>query len=319
MEEKEGSKPDVPDPTARRIVVPPELAASHLKRDGEAGRVWVAGLPDLAASYVDRWQLHLDGRPRYGLVSLVLPVLCADGTLAALKLQPVDEENAGEAVGLRVWDGHGAVRLLADDAATGTLLLERLDATRPLSALPDDMQALQILAELLVRLVAVPAPMGLRGLSDIARAMVDMAPQVVEALRKPGDRRLVQTCAAVVHELAPQAGDRLLHWDLHYDNVLAAQREAWLAIDPKPLAGDPGFELLPALGNRWEDIVATGDVTRAVRRRFDLMLEVLGLDRQRAVGWTLGRILQNALWNVADGALELDASQVAIAEALGAC
>jgi streptomycin 6-kinase len=309
----------VPDPTARRIMVPPELAASHLKHHGEAGRGWVAGLPDLAASYVDRWQLHLDGPPRYGMVSLVLPVLCADGTPAALKLQPVDEENAGEAVGLRVWDGHGAVRLLADDSVTGTLLLERLEAARPLSALPDDLRAVRILAELLARLVAVPAPAGLRVLRDIAWAMVDQASQAVQALREHRDRRLVQTCAAVVRELAPDAGDRLLHWDLHYDNVLAGQREPWLAIDPKPLAGDPGFELLPALYNRWEDMVATGDVARAVRRRFDLMVEVLGLDRQRAVGWTLGRILQNALWDVADGESEVDAGQVAIAAALGAC
>src|SRR5437773_1835915 len=75
----------------------PELAASHLEHHDEAGRVWVAGLPDLAASYVDRWRLRLDGPPRYCLVSMVLPVLCADGTAAALKLQPVDEENAGEA------------------------------------------------------------------------------------------------------------------------------------------------------------------------------------------------------------------------------
>jgi streptomycin 6-kinase len=81
--------------------------------------------------------------------------------------------------------------------------------------------------------------------------------------------------------------------------VLSAEREPWLAIDPKPLAGDPGFELLPALVNRFE----AGDV----RWRFDLMTEVLGLDRERARAWTLGRVLQNALWKRARAARRRDA------------
>jgi streptomycin 6-kinase len=88
------------------------------------------------------------------------------------------------------------------------------------------------------------------------------------------------------------------------------------AIDRKPLAGDPGFELLPALDNRWEEVVATGNMTRAVLRRFDLLTEVLGLDRQRATGWTLGRVLQNALWDIEDGDTALDPTQIVIAAAL---
>src|SRR5438094_826847 len=84
-----------------RIVVPAELAASHAKHDGEAGRMWVARLPELAAHYLDCWHLRRDGPAAFGVVSLVLPVRRLDGTPAALKLQPVNEENAGEAVGLR--------------------------------------------------------------------------------------------------------------------------------------------------------------------------------------------------------------------------
>jgi streptomycin 6-kinase len=53
-----------------------------------------------------------------------------------------------------------------------------------------------------------------------------------------------------------------------------------------------------------------------VRRRFDLLTEVLGLDRVRATGWTLGRLLQNALWDVEDGATALAPASVAVAAAL---
>ena len=302
--------------TSIRIDVPEALAASYSKHSGASGRAWIAALPDLAAGFLDRWTLRLDGPGRHGMASLVLPVTRADGTPAALKLQTVTDEHATEPVGLRVWDGDGAVRLLDHDPDTGTMLLERLDATRPLSSVPDDDTAVGVLAELLVRLVTWPAPEGLRHLADIAAAMLDQVPAAVPVLGDPADRRLVRTCASAVAELVGEPGDRLLHWDLHYDNVLAGEREPWLAIDPKPLAGDPGFDLLPALDNRWDEVVASGDVTRTVLRRFDLLTEALALDRRRATGWTLGRVLQNALWDVEDGETALDPAQVAIATTL---
>ncbi|MFF0250372.1 aminoglycoside phosphotransferase family protein [Streptosporangium sandarakinum] len=297
------------------IDVPDVFAASYGAHGAEA-RAWIAELPRLGGEFLDRWGLRPDGPPAYGMASLVLPVLQSDGTPAVLKLQQLREETAGTATGLRVWNGNGIVRLLDHDENSATELLERLDATRPLSSISDDTTALQILAELMARLTSVPAPQDLRRLADIAAAMLDQAPRAVPALRDPAEQRLVRTCVAAVAELVGEPGDRLLHWDLHYDNVLAGEREPWLAIDPEPLAGDPGFELLPALDNRWDEVEATGDVARAVLRRFDLLTEVLGLDRKRATGWTLGRVLQNALWDIEDGKATLEPAQVAIATAL---
>ena len=117
-------------------------------------------------------------------------------------------------------------------------------------------------------------------------------------------------------ELLPDSGDRLLHWDLHYYNVMAAQRQPWLVIDPKPLAGDPGFEVFQVLWNRWDDLVATGDLPQAIRDRFDLMLEVTGIERDPAIGWTAARILQNVLWDVEGGETRMDVELVAVAHAL---
>ncbi|MGW2146199.1 aminoglycoside phosphotransferase family protein [Nonomuraea bangladeshensis] len=294
----------------------PEAFAASYGSQGAGARAWLAELPRLGGEFLERWGLRPDGPPAHGMASLVLPVLRADGTPAVLKLQQPREETAGTAAGLRAWDGDGIVRLLDHDESSATQLLERLDAARPLSSVADDAKALRILAELMARLTAVPAPPGLRRLSDIAAAMLDQVPEAVRALRDPAEQRLVRTCASAVAELTGEPGDRLLHWDLHYDNVLAGEREPWLAIDPEPLAGDPGFELLPALDNRWDEVEATGDVARAVLRRFDLLTEVLGLDRDRAIGWTLGRVLQNALWDVEDGKATLEPAQVAIADVL---
>jgi streptomycin 6-kinase len=302
--------------TVTPVGIPDSLAAAYDKHSGAAGRAWIAALPARAADFLDRWALRVDGPVGHGMAALVIPVICADDSLAALRLQPLTVDNADVPTGLRTWNGDGMVLLLDHDPDTGTLLLERLDATRPLSSVADDTAALRILADLLARLVAVPAPDGVRHLADIAAAMLDEAPRAAPALRDPAEQRLVRTCASAVAELIGEPGDRLLHWDLHYDNILAGRREPWPAIDPEPLAGDPGFDLLPALDNRWDDVVATGDVTGTVLRRFDLLTEALDLDRHRAVGWTLGRVLQNALWDVEDGKLTLEPAQVAIATAL---
>ncbi|MGW0964793.1 aminoglycoside phosphotransferase family protein [Streptomyces sp. NPDC002516] len=303
-----------------QVEVPEALAVSQ---NGDAWQAWAAGLPTLAEEFLDRWSLRLDGPPAHGAVALVLPVLQADSTPAVLKLQPVDEETRDEPFALRVWGARNSVELLNTAPDSGAMLLERLDASRSLATVPDANVALQHVSELLKELAAVQAPDGFRLLADIARAMLDRVPTYARSLADPSERRLLATCAAAMRELLDEPGDRLLHWDLHYDNVLAplpsirvSERAPWLAIDPKPLAGDPGFELLPALRNRWDDVIGTADVPGAVRRRFHLMTEVVGLDRERATGWTLGRILQNSLWDIEDGAVALQPEQKAIAQAL---
>ncbi|MFC7309473.1 aminoglycoside phosphotransferase family protein [Streptomyces monticola] len=311
------------------IPIPAELARTQIKYNGAEGRAFIDALPQRAADFLSRWDLKLSGPSMYGMASLVLPVERADGTRAALKMQLLDEESEGEPVGLRVWNGNGVVRLLEHDEDTNTLLLERLDENRHLSTLEDTHEATRILAGLLARLVAVPAPAGMRRLADIAQGMLDDVPEAVRSpLVDSASRQTLLSCASAVRDVIGEPGDRLLHWDLHFDNILAAEREPWLAIDPKPLAGDPGFDLMPALFNELTD----GFDAKEVLYRFDLLTEVVGLDRQRAAAWTMGRALQNLLWNIEDADDEdgaagadgadgtddeedgLDADQLAIAE-----
>ncbi|MGQ4488379.1 aminoglycoside phosphotransferase family protein [Streptomyces sp. 372A] len=299
------------------IDIPDALIATQSAYNGEAGRAFVAALPGMAAEFLERWGLRRDGAAMHGVCALVLPVVrVRDGRRAVLKLQPVDAETAGEPVALRLWGaaGAGAVRLLEHDPVTGAMLLERLDGSRSLEGEPDADRAVRVIAGLLAELTAVRpgagrgagAGHGLRGLGEAAARMLAAAPDVVAALADEEERGLVRDCAAAVREVAEEPGDRLLHWDLHYGNVLAAEGGAgWVAIDPKPLVGDAGFELLPALANRFD--------ADAVGSRFDVLTGVLGLDRGRAVAWTLGRVLQNARWSVAGGARRLAPEQAEIA------
>nr|WP_049579355.1 aminoglycoside phosphotransferase family protein [Streptomyces sp. SBT349] len=296
------------------ITVPPELAGYHVRFNGEAGGAWIEALPALAERMLDAWELRPTGPGWHGMAALVLPVLRADGGRAALKLQPHEEENEAEPLALRAHDGRGAVRLLEFDPGTCSMLLEWLDAERSLNDVPDSFEAAELLTGLMARLVTTPPPPELRrNLGDIASAMLAQVPGALPSLARDDQRRLLADCAAATRELVGEPGDRLLHWDLHYENVLAPlpdgdRREPWLAIDPKPLVGDVGFDLLPALDNRFDPAETL--------RRFDLMTEVLALDRARAKGWTLARVLQNGLWAIEDGLTEITPDQVSIAETL---
>ncbi|MFD8571204.1 aminoglycoside phosphotransferase family protein [Streptomyces sp. NPDC059639] len=290
------------------IDIPDGLVQSQFTYAGEAGRAFIAALPARVEEFVERWGLRVEGPAMHGMAALVLPVVRrADGTPAVVKFQVLDEETEGEPVALRVWGGDGAVRLLDHDPGTGTMLLERLDAARMLSVVEDSREAVTVIAGLLARLTAGPAPDGMRRLADIAAAMLAEVPGALARIGDPGQRGLVADCAAALREVAADgAGDRLLHWDLHFENVLATVdgREPWVAIDPKPLAGDPGFDLWPALDNRFE--------SDEVLWRFEAMTAAVGLDRERARGWTLGRVVQNVLWDVEDGrALSADHLEVA--------
>ena len=302
------------------IVVPAELADLHQKYSGESGRAWISALPALAAMCIDHWQLQIDGASAFGAVALIIPVARRDGSKAVLKLQPVDDETGGEPAALQAWAGRGAVRLLEHEAGSGAMLLERLDAARDLTVMEDDLAAARIIAELLVQLNSARAPAGMRRLSDIAAATLAEAPDAVRLAGDADERRLLSECAARVDAMTTDPiEDRLLHWDLHYFNVLCTLdgSQRWTAIDPKPLSGDSGFELMPALWNRWEDLIQTGDLTRALLRRFDVMTEVMALDRSRATTWTLARVLQNAVWDlVRFNEPHIQSSQRTIAEIL---
>ncbi|MEV4266890.1 aminoglycoside phosphotransferase family protein [Kribbella sp. NPDC049584] len=293
------------------IEIPAKLIRTHSKSSPD----WLASLPGTLDRYVDQWQLTVSGDLMSGAASLIVPVVRRDGTDAMLKLQRVDDESESEALALRTWNHDDVVEVYEDDPETSTLLLERLEP-RTLNDLPDATEATRILAELLTHLMVVPAPSGVRRLSDIAAGMIEDAPRVIPMLADPAEQALTWRLVAQMTELLPEPGDRLLHWDLHYENVMAAKRQPWLVIDPKPLAGDPAFELMPAVWNRWDDLVATGDLSQAIRDRFDLMLEVTGIDRDRALGWTAGRILQNVLWFTEDGDTRIEAELKAVADAL---
>lgn len=270
----------------------PESFAALGGRDA-SWSTWLDGLPALARELLDDWDLVRDGEPRHGECALVLPVRTAEERAGVLKLTWPHPEARHEHLALRDWHGDGAVELWRADPHRWALLLERAH-TRDLGSV-DDVAACEVVGALYRRLHR-PATPRLDRLSDLA---ADWAARLRALPRdSPVPHRLVEHAVALATSFAedPDTDGTLIHSDLHYANVLAADREPWLVIDPKPLSGDPHYEPTPLLWNRWEEAVASGDVRFAVRRRFDAAVEAGGLTPERSRDWVVVRGAVNALW-----------------------
>jgi streptomycin 6-kinase len=275
--------------------VPPGLRAQAALGDDWAA--WLDGLSRLVAEVADDWELTFDGGPTHGFCALVVAVRTVSGRPAVLKVGFPDDESEHEHLALQHWHGNGAVALLRADPRRYALLLERLHP-EDLTGV-GDLEACEIVAGLYKRL-HVPAPPQLRTLtSHVERWSARLADLPRDA---PAPRRLVEQAVSLARTLVadPASTGTLIHTDLHYENVLAADREPWLVIDPKPVSGDPHYEVAPLLWNRWEEVVSSGNVREAVRRRFHVVVDAAGLDEDRARDWAVVRMLHNLMWTWED-------------------
>jgi len=257
-------------------------------RDG-----WFDQLPQVIDGVQQRWALRL-GYPFEpgGQSAWVAPAHGASGEDLVLKVAWRHAEAEHEADGLLHWQGTGAIRLhrVERHGQFVVMLIERCQPGTPLSALPEPEQD-RVIASLLRRLWSVPAPTGtFRSLQDMCDEWADEAEQ--EHLdTKPAhqDSGLVRDGIALLRSL-PSTTERrvLLCTDLHAGNVLAAQRDPWLAIDPKPYLGDPTFDILQHLLNCDERLQA--DPHQLARR----MAELLELDQERLKLWLFARCAQES-------------------------
>ena len=120
----------------------------------------------------------------------------------------------------------------------------------------------------------------------------------------PVPRRYVEQALALGRALLADAPPPVVvHGDLHYANVMADATGEWIAIDPKPMAGDPHYVPAPLLWNRMEELSgpgAVGSVRDGLRRRFHAVVDAGGLDEDRARDWVVVRMVINAGWTVED-------------------
>jgi streptomycin 6-kinase len=278
------------------ITIPTALARNVVETWAEDGVRWLAGLPALLDEVARGWNLTL-GRPYPLSFHWVTSATREDGSAAVLKLGVPAGHLSAEAEALQIFGGHGAVRLIAHDPKRGALLLEQADPGYPAAAfVPDhDEEATAALVGAGRRLHRIP-PVGctlpdLREQSESFRAHLR---------RFPGDdplpRHLVEHAGALFDELCASAPDHVvLHGDLHHDNVLRADREPWLAIDPHGVVGDPGYDCGAMLYNpepwRRED-----DLLALVPARIQQLADGFRMPLDRVVAWGFVMGVLSEVW-----------------------
>ena len=289
--------------------VNPELAAKLIDVYRDVGRQWVDGFPVLLERCREQWGVvELEETFPYIGYAWVAPGKLADGTQVVLKLAPPDKEFANEIVALRLYAGEGAVRLLEADPAATALLLERLLPGDTLAAgVEDDVEATAIAAGVFRQLFR-PLP------ADHPFPTIDRWGQAFERVAAPYaggfPADLFEPAHQLYFDLCRSAGAPvLLHGDLHHWNILGAQREPWLAIDPKGVAGEPAYEVGAFLRNH---LPQGEDLAAVLRRRARQFSDVLGLDHERVVAWAFATSVLSALWHLEDhGSVPAEALAVA--------
>ncbi len=258
------------------------MSYEHLEvwRGNALGDPWIDELPSIVQACAERWSLTLGEPWTNSVASLTMPAE-RDGEPVVLKIGIPDREGEFEAEALRPLDGHGAVRLLDDEPEARAMLLERCMPGTPLTEQDPDV-ALDVLIGLLPRLW-IPAGEPFRPLAaEAADLIVEMREHWVRTGRSV-DEALIDAANEAFEYLAPTQGDQVLvNQDLHAGNVLAAEREPWLLIDPKPLAGEREFGVASIVRGR-----ELGHRREAVLHRLDRLSDELELDRERVRLWTI--------------------------------
>jgi streptomycin 6-kinase len=244
---------------------------------------WLARLPAILRELQLRWSITMGNAIDNKDVSCawVAPAELADGRSVVLKLGMPHMEGEHEIQGLRFWNGNPTVRLIDADETLGAMLLESCEPGTALRTQPEPEQDI-VIAGLLRRLWRAPSrPHPFRHLSDL------MAYWTLETTADIGqwpDAGLVRAGLSLFSEL-PQTTqtEMLLATDLHAGNVLRAQREPWLVIDPKPFLGDPAYDATQHLFNCPDRLCSKPRAT------IDRFADLLDLDPERVRLWTFAR------------------------------
>lgn len=276
------------------ITVPPSFY--EMPRWWHDGSEWLDGLPQQVERYCRRWHLEVDGEPMHGSNALVVPVI-QNRWPAALRLTPPDDDVAAEVQALRFWDGRGTVRLLEADEPGGATLLERLDGSKSLQDLPL-RDAVPTLARMMRRL-AVPGPTAAGSTAGIAAARLATFESDWRRHDQPFSEQALTAALDCATVLSSTTSDLAVNGDLHFKQVLRAEREDWLTVDPVLFRGDIEYDLARLLWSRLDEM-SDADV----HDHFRTIVNIADLTEERAAAWVLFRSIDYWLWGLDHGLTE---------------
>lgn len=274
----------------------PRLVAKVKAAYEDAGEAWLHQLPAILTEIAGRWSLTL--LPPFSNLSFnyVAPVVLPGGSHAVLKAGVPHPERASEILALEAYDGDGMPRLLRSDIHAGVALIEQVFPGNVLTDLGDDDEATRIAARIVRRGWRepgsdhrfIPVSDWFAGLADLRRRFDGGPGPFSEFTVNQAERLFADLTASTEKPM-------LIHGDFHHYNILR-NGDAWIAIDPKGVVGDPSFDFAMFLMNpldfrnwpNWEARLA---------RRIDIFEEE-GFDRARIVGWLRAFSVLSNWWSI---------------------
>jgi streptomycin 6-kinase len=273
-------------------------------------KTWYAAV--MFDTYLSRWNLVPDGSPIITNNARLLPVRY-DGEPAMLKLAIAEEERVGGML-MEWWDGDGAAPVLA--RADEAVLMERAQGTATLADMAYAGQDDEACGKLCAVAARLHAPR--------AKPIVELVPlsqwfrELEPAAASHGGN--LARCAETARTLLTEPREVVvLHGDLHHGNVLDFGARGWLAIDPKGLVGERGFDFANIFTNPDLDNPTRPLATKPDRflRRLEVVTEAATLERKRLLCWILAWTGLSAAWCLAGGdpaAIVLQIAQLTAAE-----
>ncbi|HEY69627.1 MAG TPA: phosphotransferase [Anaerolineae bacterium] len=283
------------------IKIPKIFSRRVIELHGRVGIEWLSRLPSMLDECSERWSLAIEPPFEPLSYNYVAPATLPDGHGVVLKVGVPNPELLTEIEALQIFNGRGSVRLLDARPEQGILLLERLKPGESLTAVSDNEKAISVAVRVMKQLWR-PAP------AQHSFPTVRRWASGLERLRKafdggsgPFPKELVNTAETLFAELIPSShSPMLLHGDLHHSNILSAEREPWLALDPKGVIGEAAYEVGALLRNPIPQLLDAPQPKRILARRVDQMAEALGFDRERLLGWGISQAVLSAWWSFED-------------------
>jgi len=239
---------------------------------GYSGSAWLKRLPDLIDEYCQHWSLEMEPPYEPLTYSYTAPGILSDGSKVVLKLAVPNRELSTECEALRIFAGHGSVRLLEAAPEQGVLLLERIIPGGVLMNFDDDERATAIAIE------------------------------VMQSLWKPiSDDHNFPTTA--------DWGKGFKRLRNHFDGgtgafpdylVRKAEETFSELVHPKGVIGEPAYETGAFLRNPFPDLLDNVDIVQILERRVDQFSQGLGFDQERILGWAFSQAVLSAWWSYED-------------------
>lgn len=279
--------------------MPENFRRNILDLHREKGEQWLADLPDLIAEISGKWSLEVGESFPDLSYNFVAPCVCADGTNAVLKIGYHEKDSVvfSEAKYLTVLDGNGAVKLLRFDENHCALLLERLSPGENLieTATTDDEQATANAIQVMKKIRRSP-PKNVE--FSTLEKWVD---SFLRAEKTDFNFAHIKKAQKIFERLIYSSEQLLLHGDLHHQNILSAGLDSYLAIDPKGIVGDIGFEISVFLNNPRGWLLTNPDRRKIAQRRVEQFAEAFAINPRDLRDWAYAEAVLSAWWTMEDG------------------